>query len=242
MAAAANFSGGVGSFCVKVFDYGFAKAGLTLRQAQASGYDPVYAMVSQHDRAHFYPTSEFMYMMLIADRKSRKILGVEAAGKQVDAVKARVDSVAVLLGHDVDVDEICNLEVAYAPPFASAMDIVNNAGNALDNVLATKNRGVDPVDFIREFRDGGIRVLDIRGVKEAVAQVDKFGDRWLNIPLNELRERTDEIPQDEPLIVICDTGARSYEGQVVLDALGITNTRQVQGGKALVTATDPSFF
>ncbi len=237
-----HFKGGVGSFCVKIFDYGVAKAGLTLKQAKASGYDPVYAIVSQHDRAHFYPTSEFMYMMLIADRESRKILGVEAIGKQMDAVKSRVDSVAVLLGHEVDVDEICSLEVAYAPPLASAMDIVNNAGNALDNVLGGRNRGIDPIDFIDEMKNGTTRILDIRGEKEAAALVEKWGDRWLNIPLNQLRQRRNEIGQDEPLIVICDTGARSYEALIILDSLDITNNRQVQGGKALVSATDPSFF
>ena len=114
-----HFKGAVGTFCVKVFDFGICKAGLTFRQAMENGYDPVYSVVSQHDHAHFYPTSEFMYVSLLADRKSRKILGVEAAGKHGDAVKARVDSIAVLLQHDVDIDEVCSLEVGYAPPFAS---------------------------------------------------------------------------------------------------------------------------
>ena len=240
--SSSHFHGGVGTFCVKVFDFGFAKAGLTFRQAKENGYDPVYSIVAQHDRAHFYPSSEFMFVCLIADRQSRKVLGVEAAGKSIDAVKSRVDSIAVLLKHEIDVDEVCSMEVGYAPPFASAMDIVNNAGNALDNILVGKNRPIDATEFLSEFNGGSIRVIDIRGVKETVAEVEKFGDRWINIPLNELHTRIDEIPRDEPLIIFCDTGARSYEGQIVLDAHGINNTRQIQGGKAMVMATDPSFI
>lgn len=237
-----HFTGAVGTFCVKVFDFGICKAGLTFRQARENGYDPVYAVVSQHDHAHFYPTSEFMYISLLADRKSRKILGIEAAGKHGDAVKARVDSIAVLLQHGVTIDEVCSLEVGYAPPFASAMDVVNNAGNALDNILSGRNRPIDVTDFVRDFRAKKMRVLDIRGEKDAKSAIDKFGDRWLNIPQGQLSSRIAEVPVNEPLVVFCDTGARSYEAQVLLDAAGITDTRHVQGGKALIMVTDPTFF
>jgi NADPH-dependent 2,4-dienoyl-CoA reductase/sulfur reductase-like enzyme len=128
-----HFKGTVGTFCLKIFDLGVSKAGLTYRQARETGFDPVYAVVSQADHAHFYPSSELLYISLLADRKSRKILGIEAAGKNGVAVKARVDTVAVLLQHGLDVDEVCCLETGYAPPYASAMDAINNAGNVLDN-------------------------------------------------------------------------------------------------------------
>ena len=122
------------------------------------------------------------------------------------------------------------------------MDVINNAGNALDNILSGKNRPIDVTDFIREFGSKTLRVLDIRGEKEAKNAIDKFGNRWLNIPQGQLSSRISEVPVDEPLVIFCDTGARSYEAQVVLDAAGITDTRHVQGGKALVMVTDPSFF
>ena len=236
-----HFKGTVGTFCVKVFDRGVCKAGLTFRQAKETGFDPVYAVVSQADHAHFYPNSEMMYLSLLADRKSRQILGVEAIGRHGDAVKARVDTVAVLLKYGVDVDEICSLETGYAPPFASAMDVINNAGNALDNILAGSNRVVDAADFLDGFKHGVVRVLDIRGKRESQSFVDRFGERWLNIPQPEIRQRVNEIPQDEPLFLFCDTGARSYEAQVFLTSVGITNTQQVQGGLAMVRMTDPLF-
>ena len=182
-----------------------------------------------------------MYLSLLADRKSRQILGVEAIGRHGDAVKARVDTVAVLLKDGVDVDEICSLETGYAPPFASAMDVINNAGNALDNILAGSNRVVDAADFLDAFYHGEKRVLDIRGKRESQPFIERYGERWLNIPQPELRKRINEIPQGEPFFLFCDTGARSYEAQVFLTSVGITNTLQVQGGLAMVRMTNPLF-
>lgn len=236
-----HFSGTVGTFCLKIFDLGVAKAGLTYRQARETGFDPVYAVVAQADHAHFYPSSEMIYISLLADRKSRKILGIEAAGKNGDAVKARVDSLAVLLRHGVDVDEVCGLEVGYAPPFASAMDVINNAGNALDNILSMQNRPVDAADFLVEFAAGKAKVLDVRGAREASPFIKKYGDKWINIPQAELRRKVEFIPKDDPLFLLCDTGPRSYEAQVFLNSKGIQNTRNIQGGYAMIKVIEPEF-
>lgn len=237
-----QLDGTVGTFCIKVFDLGVAKAGLTFRQAKETGYDPVYSVVSQADHAHFYPSSELLYISLIADKKSRNILGIEAAGKHGDAVKARVDTVAVLLKHNISVDDICSLETGYAPPFASAMDAINNAGNALDNILNGLNVPMDAYDFLDDFRNRQVRVLDIRGAKEAAPFISKYGKKWINIPQNELRSRYHEIPEGESFFLICDTGPRSYEAQVFLTSKGIKKTRNIQGGIAMVRMTDPSFI
>ncbi len=237
-----NFTGTVGTFCMKVFDMGISKAGLTYRQAKETGFDPVYSVVSQADHAHFYPSSELLFIALIADANTRKILGVEAAGIHGDAVKARVDAIAVLLQHGIDVDEICALEVGYAPPFASAMDAINNAGNALDNILASRNVPIDAYDFIEEFMEGNSKVLDIRGEKEATPFIEKYPTRWLNIPQEQLRTRYKEIPGQEPLFIICDTGPRSYEAQVFLASVGITKTRNIQGGYAMIREIQPDFI
>jgi len=237
-----HFKGGVGTFCVKVFDLNVCKAGLTYRQARETGFDPVYSVVAQADHAHFYPSSKMMYVALLADRGSRKILGIEAAGSHGDAVKARVDSIATMLKYGIDIDEVCSLETGYAPPFASAMDVINNAGNALDNIIAGRNRPIDAADFLNEFSRGDSKVLDIRGPKEAEQPLMKFPGQWIHIPQAELVNRIGEIPQDETLFLLCDTGARSYETQVFLDSRSIKNTRHVQGGYAMILATDPTFL
>ena len=231
-----HFKGAVGSFCIKVFGLGVAKAGLTFEQAKAAGFDPVYSVVAQSDRAHFYPDSNFMYMKLIADKKTRRVLGVEAAGPQGDAVKARVDAVAPLFQYGATVSEICSLEVSYSPPFASAMDIVNNAGNCLDNTMAGSNVPVDALDFLEEFEQEKIRVLDIRSQVQAEPFVKKYGARWINIPQDEFRERVNEVPKDEPLCLLCGSGPRSFEIQIILNSKGYNNTRNIQGGYAMILA------
>lgn len=237
-----HFDGTVGTFCMKVFDLGVGKAGLTYRQAKETGFDPVYTVVSQADHAHFYPNSELLYISLIADRASRRILGIEVAGKHGDAVKARVDTIAVLLKHNITVDDVCNAEAAYAPPYASAMDAINNAGNALDNILAGRNTPIDAYDFLALLYRDEIRVLDMRGRREATPFIEKYGERWINIPQNELGNRLSDIPKKETLYLICDTGPRSYEAQVFLAENGISNTRNIQGGIAMVRMTDPHFI
>ncbi|MDA3915679.1 MAG: FAD-dependent oxidoreductase [Deltaproteobacteria bacterium] len=231
-----HFKGAVGSFCIKVFGLGVAKAGLTFEQAKSAGFDPIYSMVAQSDRAHFYPDSDFMYIKLIADRNSRKILGIEAAGPQGDAVKARVDAVAPLFQYGATISDICSLEVAYAPPYASAMDIINNAANCLDNTVKGSHVSVDVQDFLEEFRQEKTRVLDIRSKIQAEPFVKKYGERWINIPQDEFRARVQEVPTDEPLCLLCGSGPRSYEIQVILAAHGITNTRNIQGGYAMILA------
>jgi NADPH-dependent 2,4-dienoyl-CoA reductase/sulfur reductase-like enzyme/rhodanese-related sulfurtransferase len=237
-----HFKGTVGTFCIKVFELGAGKAGLTYRQARETGYDPVYAVVSQADHAHFYPNAEILFIQLIADRRSRKILGIEVAGRNGEAVKARVDTIAVLLQHGVDVDEVCCLETSYAPPFASAMDVINNAGNALDNILAGANNPIDAGDFLNIFASTGARVIDIRGEREATPFIAKYGERWLNLPQDQLRRRWEEIPRDETFYLLCDTGPRSYEAQVFLRSRGLVNTRNIQGGFAMIRAIDPGFI
>jgi len=236
-----HFRGVVGTFCMKVFDLGVATAGLSAKSARRAGYDPVTAVVSQADHAHFYPNAELIYMTLVADRRSRKVLGVQATGKNGNAVKARVDAIAVLLERTIVVDDLCCLETGYAPPFSSAMDVVNNVANVLDNIIAGMNRPMDAVDFLEMFHDQKIRVLDIRGDREAAAGKEKYGSRWLHIPQGQLRSRIEEVPKDELISILCDTGPRAYEAQVVLDSYGITNTRIVQGGYAMIKVIDPDF-
>ncbi len=234
--------GGVGSFCIKIFDIGIAKAGLTIQQARQAGFEPVAVVTAQADRAHFYPEFDFIYITLIADKNSAQILGIEAVGNNGDAVKARVDAVAVLLQYGATVDDICTLEACYAPPYASAMDAINNAGNTLDNLLTGQNSGILPSSFLQKFNEGEICVVDVRSEKEAAVMQEKYGTRWLCHPLDSLRNATDLPDKEKELYLICDTGARSYEALNFLSSKGYNKIRNIQGGMAMLKMLDPSFF
>lgn len=243
----ATFPGTTGSFCIKLFDLAAARSGLTFTQASEAGFDPVQAVVAQSDRAHFYPTQEMMCMKLIADRSTRRVLGVEAVGRNGDAVKARVDAVAAVLPFAATLDVISNLEVAYAPPFASAMDIVNSAANALENTIEGRHRAVDVEDFLKEFKDHHATVLDVRSSVQAEPFIKKYGEQWRNIPQEELASHLDEIDADrinadEPLFLICGAGPRSYEAQLLLRSKGISATRNVEGGMKMLESCAPHFL
>jgi rhodanese-related sulfurtransferase len=210
-------------------------------QAKQAGFDPEYALVVQPDRAHFYPTANIMILKLIADRSTRRVLGIEALGPNGDAVKARVDAVAALLPHRVDLDEISNLEVSYSPPYSLAMDIVNVGGNVLQNILDGYNHPIYPQELMQVFPHQEGVVLDVRAPDQAKPGQDKYGQKWMNIPLEQIPARISEIPTDKPVYVYCNTGTRSYEVQRYLNTHGVGQARGVQGSYAVLKDLDPDF-
>jgi len=231
----AAFPGIVGSFAVKIFDLSVAATGLSLTRAVQEGLNAVSALVIQADRAHFYPGQDLMYLQLVVERKTRRLLGAQGLGAQGDALVGRVNSIAALLSQGATLEDLSNLEVAYSPPFASALDIVNAVANTADNILAGFNRTVEVADFEKCFlteQAGEVVCLDVRGAQNAAPYVDLFGPRWLNIPQETLKERVAEIPADKRLIVVCNSGVRSYEALRQLETAGIGNAENLQGGVA----------
>ncbi len=237
----ARFPGAVGSFILKAFEISAGKAGLTPEQARQAGFDSADALVSGTDWAHFYPGKQPLYLRLTADRVTRKVLGIEAVGANGDAVKARVDAVAAAMCHGATVEDISNLEVAYAPPFGSAMDVVNTVANVCENIIEGRAECMTPAEFIQAM-DGDMRVLDVRSMDFAEPYIARYGERWQCIPQDELPARLSEVPTGEPLIVFCNTGTRSFECQVLLRQKGFDGTRNVQGGAAAAMAMNPEFF
>ncbi len=233
----ARFEGAVGTFIIKIFEISLASAGMSLKTAKAEGWDALSVFVSQFDRAHFYPEKGLMYLELIVDRKTEKVLGIQGLGPMTDAVFARVNAVAAILKDGPTTADISNLELLYAPPFSSAMDILNALGNTAENVLREKNQLIDVAQFAKWWQDRGSQdtvFLDCRGWGNAKPFVEKYPDDWKSIPQDEIRMRMDEVPRDKALVLICNTGVRSYEAQLNLRQMGITNTYNLQGGMATV--------
>ena len=179
----ATFKGIVGSFALKIFDLAVAGTGLSLEQARQAGFDAVDALVIQADRAHFYPTQDLMYLQLVVDRKTRRLLGAQGLSHNGDALVGRINSIAALLPFKATLEDLSNLEVAYAPPFAAALDIVNAVANTAENTLDGYNKNMDVAEFERCFltekadrrhlpgRAGGAQRRALRGpLRGALAQ------------------------------------------------------------------------
>lgn len=228
-----RFDGAVGSFVVKIFDNALAGAGLSVEKARAAGFDAAGIQVAQFDRAHFYIEKEVIFLELVVDRKTRRVLGIQGYGGKESGMAGRINAVAPLLKYKPGVDEISNLEIAYSPPFASAMDIVNALGNAASNYLDGRYRAITQEEFNNYWENrssGEVFFLDCRAQADAQPFADKFPEVWKSIPHDQLRDRIDEVPRDKKLVLICNTGVRSYETQLNLNEQGITDNINTGAG------------
>jgi NADPH-dependent 2,4-dienoyl-CoA reductase/sulfur reductase-like enzyme/rhodanese-related sulfurtransferase len=231
----AEFEGSVGSFVVKLFEISVASAGLSLEAARNENFDPISAFVVQFDRAHFFPEKDLMYLELVVDKSTGQVLGIQGLGNKGDGMVGRINAVAAILKSKPTVSEISNLELPYSPPFSSAMDILNALGNTAENILAGKNRVIDADQFVAWWKnreDGSTICLDCRGWGNAEPFVNKYPDHWKSVPQDKLRARFEDVPKDKKLVLICNTGVRSYEAQLILDKIGLKNTYNLQGGVA----------
>lgn len=234
----ATFPGVVGTWAVKLFDLSFCGTGLTASGACRAGFDALGVCIEQLDRAHFYPEKKMMSLELVVDRANRRVYGLQGACVDGDAVKARIDAVAGVLEYaKPTIDDISNLEVAYAPPFASAMDAVNTVANVADNLVSGRFKGITGDDYMelwKNRKDNDVFFIDMRPPKGSKPIEAEFPE-WHAIPLEEAEKRLNEIPRDRPVALICNSGARAYEGLLLLARNGITNTVNSMGGMQAVT-------
>jgi NADPH-dependent 2,4-dienoyl-CoA reductase/sulfur reductase-like enzyme/rhodanese-related sulfurtransferase len=227
-----TFDGVVGSFIIKLFDNCVAKTGLSLATAKAQGFDALAAFVVQADKAHFYPDSGMLFMQMVVEKKSQRVLGVQGIGPNNGSLLARISAVAGMLKYKPGVQDIANLEFPYSPPYAAAMDIINVLANTAQNILEGRNRTIEQEEFMKRLGDrqtDQTLFLDVRAAAQGAPLAEKFGPHWLNIPNDQLRDRLDELPADREIVLVCNAGSRSYDAMCLLQNSG-RNTLNLQGG------------
>ncbi len=234
----ATFPGYVGTWAVKLFELSFCGVGLTAPQACKNGFDAAGVCIEQLDRAHFYPEKKMMSLELAVDMKNRRVYGLQGACADGDAVKARIDAVAGVLEYAKPaIEDISNLEVAYAPPFAAAMDAVNTVANVADNVVSGRFRAITGDEFMKLWHDrqhNDIYFIDMRPPK-ASKKIEAEYPEWHAIPLEDLAKHIGEIPKDRPVAVVCNSGLRAYEGLLMLKNCGIDDIVNSMGGMQAIT-------
>jgi NADPH-dependent 2,4-dienoyl-CoA reductase/sulfur reductase-like enzyme/rhodanese-related sulfurtransferase len=229
------FKGGVGSFIVKAFELSVGSVGLSLETARAEGFDAEFSLSSPSDRAHFYPGQDIICLEMIFDKRTRKVLGFQGTGPLNDALSARIDAAAVALSAGATIDDFANIEMAYSPPFSSAIDPINAAAYIADNLCDKRMRQISIEDFYSWMSDPSSnpdwQVLDVRHEKQATPFVEQFGPSlWNSLPYDQVRDRYLELPKDKTLIVFCNAGSRSFEIQLFLDYVGVENSLVFPGG------------
>lgn len=224
-----RFPGVVGSAVCKVFDFCAGRTGLTEAEARAAGYRVVTALVPGPDRAHYMPTNKALFMKLVADRATGRLLGLQVAGPGEGA--KRIDVAAMALTAGMTIDALANADLCYAPPYSPAMDNIITAANVARNKRSGAMDGISPLELKARLDAGEeIVLLDVRSPQE-FAEVRL--PQSVNIPLGMLRSRVDEIPKDKPVVTFCKVSLRGYEGALILKAAGHRNVQVLDGGIAM---------
>jgi len=221
------FSPVCGTIIIKVFDYHVAKTGLSEAEAKKAGFQPVSCYVPEYDREPFIPGAEIINIKLTACKKTKQLLGAQIVGK--GDVAKRIDIAATVISRKGTVEDLLSVDLGYAPVYSNAMGAIIVSANVLQNKLNRLFEGItaDDLNMIMSENQKGYFFLDVRTPQE---YEEERIPGFESIPLEELRRRIDELPGDSDIIVVCDSGARSYQASLILKAAGYSRVRILEGG------------
>jgi rhodanese-related sulfurtransferase len=224
-ASSVRFGPVVGSSCLKVFDLNVAATGLSETAAAQAGLRARAIWGTFYDVAHYYPEHSELYLKLVYEEDTQRLLGLQVLGPGA-AVK-RVDVFASLLQRDGKLTDLVDLEFCYAPPYNAALDPLHGLG------CAALNREEADVIPVGPFGDtDGHAVIDVRSAAEMTANPCDLPE-VMHVPSEQLRERVADLPRDRPLLIVCEKGPRSAETARWLLAEGYRDVVYLAGGTAL---------
>ncbi len=206
-----RYQGSQSSSIIKIFDLTAAATGINEGAAKKAGisYDKV--ILSPMSHAGYYPGGRVMTMKVLFEKESFRLLGAQIIG--YEGVDKRIDVIATAIRTGMKATELKDLDLAYAPPYSSAKDPVNMAGFIIDNL----KRGLVKQWYLEDVLPQDAIWLDTRTVGEyQQGHIEGFR----NIPVDELRERLDELDRTKRVYVICQSGLRSYIASRILTGNG----------------------
>ena len=210
-----TYKGSQGSSVIKLFDMTAASTGLNEANAKKAGFDADKLVLSPMSHAGYYPGGKVMTLKVVFEKGSYRLLGAQIVG--YEGVDKRIDVLATAIRCGMKVTELKDLDLAYAPPFSSAKDPVNMAGFMADNLVNGVVRQWHVEQEPSLPRDGSVILLDTRTVAEYGRG---HAEGFINIPVDELRERVGELERGKPVYVMCQSGIRSYIACRILSANG----------------------
>ena len=206
--------GSLGTAIVRVFDLQVASTGLSEFQLRGLKINHKIVHVTANNHAGYYPDATSIVLKLIFEPESGQIFGAQAIGKE--GVDKRIDILSTAIKAKLTVFDLPELELTYAPPFGSAKDPVNMAGYAATNLLLGQSENIQWHELAAELAKGKV-LLDVRNPNELAK--GKFKNSQ-NIPLDDLRERLNELDKKTEYIVSCQSGLRSYNAERILKQEG----------------------
>lgn len=221
-----RYNGSINTAIIKIFDKTVAVAGVASKHLQTAGIEHETAIIHSGSHAGYYPGAETMTIQITFRPGDGRLFGAQIIGG--DGVDKRIDILSSVIRRKGDIYELMEFEHAYAPPFSSAKDPVNMIGFVADNIL---NQRLFLTDWTRakQLSEDDI-LIDVRTEKEYKAGAIPGA---VNIPLDEIRDRLNELPLDKNLILYCQQGLRGYLAQRILLQNGYDRLWNIAGGYKL---------
>jgi NADPH-dependent 2,4-dienoyl-CoA reductase/sulfur reductase-like enzyme/rhodanese-related sulfurtransferase len=222
------YQGMVGTGVAKVFDFTVGCTGLTETMAKKEGLDVVTTLAPGLDHAHYYPDAKFVGLKMVAQRGSGRLLGVQVVGPG-DAAK-RLDVAAAAITMGATVTDLTQFNLGYAPPYSVAIDALIQAAWVVENKLTGVAQAVSPLELQELTAQGeDFMLLDVRTPAE-FKEVRLKHPKVFAMPLGKLRVKAKEFPKDRTYIPFCKFSMRGYEAQKILEGLGFTRVKFLDGG------------
>lgn len=219
-----HYSGAFGTAIVRVLQMTAASTGLNSAQAAKAGLGFIASMTRDNSHASYYPGARPTLIKILAEEGTGRLLGAQVVGE--DGVDKRIDVLATAIAGSMTVSDLENLDLAYAPPFGSANDPVNVAGFVAGHIVRGDVATISP----EEWKPSGEFLLDVRDESE-LAQTGRLPGA-AHIPLDQLRDRMEEVPRDRKILVYCQKGQRGYLAACALQGRGYDNVTNLRGGFA----------
>ena len=234
---AANMTGGdqiwpgiVSTACVKIFDFNVGRTGLGEKEAVSAGYDVVTGLIPGLDLPEYYPGSKEVIIKLIVDAGTHRILGGQGTGS--GEVIKRIDVLATGITMGMTVETLANLDLAYAPPYNSSLDILHHLANLVLNKMAGRIQGLKPKEVKEKLdKNGDFTLLDVRSRGEfKAARIESPQTRLL--PQSRLRQEMQDLPKDKEIVMMCHRGVRAYQAACTLKGAGMKDVKFMEGSLA----------
>lgn len=215
------FNGVLGTGIVKLLNLNAARTGLTEKDAKDSGYEVESVIVPIDDKAHYYPDSKMIIIKLIADKNSKRVLGTQIFGE--GNVDKQIDIVATAITFNATISDLQNLDLAYAPPFSTAIHPLGHVANVLLNKIDGAVKIVRYNDFIENQEDYKLADVNKTSQLEGIPFID----------LATLNGKLDGFDYDDKILLVCARGKRAYLAYNRMKHFGYKDVQILEGGLAL---------
>jgi tRNA 2-thiouridine synthesizing protein A len=221
-------SGAAGTSIVRVFDLALGLTGLSEKVALAKNIPHTVIYTQNNHHAGYFPGAKPLFIKLLFSPENGRVLGGQIFGHPDAAVDKRLDVLATAIQAKFTVDQLADLDLAYAPPFGSAKDPLVIAGMVASNAFHQRTHTITPKQLAAELTSTQLPlVLDVRSEKEhAAGKIENA----LNIPIDTLRETLPTLPKNRPIVTHCAVGYRGYLAERILKQNGHKNVRNLTGG------------